>query len=337
MHCLISLPVLEYLPDKLNIRLFYYLKKNAKTYYSASNAINTNMRNLFRNSQSYSNKATYYDTHALLFPRIGDKLTINKNQDKLGSIIRPDLYIDHPLDLGDNLPALPFLPASNGKISDLESSKEETKLGTLRLRQLKDRAIKIIRLKKYWEIVFNNVPNIRHGVLRRSSLTYTMACQNTTNFSPTTPRPKILRLHLFSKWRGSNILSPKPALLIHGNGSLNSGKSPLSLPQMKAESFLFSGKIPLLKGILESKLQIYPYSISPSYGAYLKLSSSYPQLRGNNNIDSSIKPWQSIGPVQLNNLKKDLTKNGLYFQNSILKTLLLRNIAKLNLVLYLSK
>jgi hypothetical protein len=46
LYSLISLPILEYLPDKLNIRLFYYLKKNAKTYYSSTNIINSNLRSI---------------------------------------------------------------------------------------------------------------------------------------------------------------------------------------------------------------------------------------------------------------------------------------------------
>jgi hypothetical protein len=46
MNSLISLPILEKLPDKLNIRLFYYLKKNAKTYYSSTNIINSNLRSI---------------------------------------------------------------------------------------------------------------------------------------------------------------------------------------------------------------------------------------------------------------------------------------------------
>jgi hypothetical protein len=52
-----------------------------------------------------------------------------------------------------------------------------------------------------------------------------------------------------------------------------------------------------------------------------------------------IKPWQSIVPIKLQNLKKDLKKNGVLFKNRTLKNILYKNknLAKLNLILFLDR
>lgn len=52
-----------------------------------------------------------------------------------------------------------------------------------------------------------------------------------------------------------------------------------------------------------------------------------------------IKPWQSIVPIKLNSLKKDLKKNGVLFKNRKLKHILYKNknLAKLNLMFFLDR
>jgi len=50
-----------------------------------------------------------------------------------------------------------------------------------------------------------------------------------------------------------------------------------------------------------------------------------------------IAPWQSISPITLNILKKDLYKNGLLFKNTTLKYILNKNLCQLNFILFLDR
>jgi hypothetical protein len=50
-----------------------------------------------------------------------------------------------------------------------------------------------------------------------------------------------------------------------------------------------------------------------------------------------IAPWQSISPVKLNKLTKDLDKYGLLFKNTTLKHILTTNLPKLNLIFFLNR
>ena len=343
MYSLISLPILEYLPDKLNIRLFYYLKKNAKTYYSSTNIINSNIRSI-----------------------VGINLRLPQTNSMVSRITKntnfPFSLLYNPKKITNSRYRVCDAPKKFIDEFALNLRKSRSRDGKA---QLRSRTMQILSLKYYWSNVLNPSISSLLKQKQKTSRDYNTILNNINNIyqgdyinnMDALINSNPLKLHLFSKWRGENGH-------IEYEKKINRNTRFLQDEMTIKEAILFSN--PLLKEILDSQSLIYPYRKS-NKPINERLSLFYNKQDNkmtffNEAIKSisragakntpfglgmasifvvgklkSINPWQSIVPIKLNTLKKDLFKNELFFKNSTLKNIFNNNLAKLNLILFLVK
>jgi len=216
MSSLISLPILEYLPDKLNIRLFYYLKQNAKTYYSSSNIINSNIRSVvginLRLPHYIFTPATYgvnkktktnliesstplpKDTSEILLDKVNNKSLVSDNTENF------DNY-------SFNLPYVPLHKDQPNKkinklIDDLSLTwrRQEEKSQTASASKKKtNRSMQIFSLKYYWSNVLN--PSLKKRDYKNvlGNLKTLYQGYYSSNIDALVTESNYLKLNLFSK------------------------------------------------------------------------------------------------------------------------------------------
>lgn len=360
MYSLISLPIFEYLPNKWNIRLFYYLKLNAKTYYSSTNIINSNLRSILGINLKFHQINS-------IFNNSQDKVRgveIEGGGEKTKKII-PNSRLKLPLVYKKK--ELHSLKLTKNKISNypLKSQKfiDDLGLAENRNNQYRSRSMQIFSLKYFWSKIINPSLNVKktdyYNLLDNISNLYNGNYINNMDAFLANSNP--LKLYLFSKWRGESGY-------IEYQKKLNRNTRILQDDMTIKEAILFSN--PLLTEILDSQSLIYPYNTytglaqinerlalfnnnkknkltyfneavkkilrSDSNKNNKLVSSLWEEALSNTfgNLNS-INPWQSISPVKLNNLIKDYIINGILFKNTRLKNILNNNLSKLNLILFL--